>query len=139
MKKVKLYVGCALNNAPEDFKANVFALRSIIAKDPRFEVLEFFGSGGTSEDVYKKDILECVENADIMLAVCDFPSLGLGFEIATHCKHHKRPLLAVAHTDSSVSRLIIGMYGEGPFTFKRYKNISDVPRIIDEWISTLSF
>lgn len=134
MAKTRLYVGCALNSAPEGFKSSVLALRSKLAGDPRFEVLEFLGSGGTPEDVYRKDIMECVESADIMLAVCDHPSLGLGFEMATHVKKNKRPLLAVAHMDSNVSRLVIGIHGEGPYAFKRYRDLFEASLILDEWL-----
>jgi hypothetical protein len=133
MNKIKLYVGCALKHAPPQFVQDILEIRGQLAKDPRFEVLEFLGPGNP-KDVYAKDILECVENADIMLAICDLPSLGLGFEMAVHCKHHKRPLLAVAHKDSIVSGLIVGIHNEGPFEFKRYDDLSSVPAILDKWI-----
>jgi hypothetical protein len=131
-KKIKLYVGCALKNAPKEFIERVFLLRSELAKDPRYEILEFLGPG-KPEDIYRRDIHECVANADMMLAVVDQPSLGLGYEMATHCKHFKRPLLAVAHKDSVVSGLIEGIHGEGRFSFARYSEISEVPSILKAW------
>lgn len=134
MKKIKLYVGCALKNAPRDFIDSVLALRAELAQNPRYEVLEFLGPG-TPEDIYKRDIVECVGSADVMLAICDLPSLGLGFEMATHVKHFKKPLFAVAHEGAAVSGLIIGIHNEGPFAFGRYKKLSDVPQMLDEWLS----
>jgi hypothetical protein len=134
MKKIKLYVGCALNNAPEGFAEKVIEMRSVLSRDPHYQILEFLGKGGTPEDVYRFDIEECVEKADAMLAVCDYPSLGLGFEMAVHCKGNKKPLLAIAHTDANVSRLVIGIHNAGPFSFERYGNLSEAPGMLEHFL-----
>lgn len=136
MKKIRLYVGCALKNAPMDFIDSVLALRSELAKNPCYEVLEFLGPG-KPRDIYKRDIIECVGTADVMLAICDLPSLGLGYEMATHVKHFKRPLFAVAKEGIPVSGLIEGIHGEGAFSFARYNELSEVPRMLDAWLSDI--
>lgn len=133
MKKAKLYVGCALKNAPREFVDGVLAMREKLKADPRLEILEFLGPG-LPQDVYRRDIHECVEASDLMVAICDLPSLGLGYEMATHVKHHKRPLLALAREGAVVSGLIEGIHGEGPFAFRRYRDISDVPHIVSSWL-----
>ena len=38
-----------------------------------------------------------------MLAICDYPSLGLGYEIATAVERQGIPVLAMAHKDSVIS------------------------------------
>lgn len=121
---MKLYVGCALRNAPQTFKDSVEVLKQNLEKD--FEVLKFLGDKGTAQEVFRYDI-DCVLDSDAVLAVCDFPSLGLGFEIATALANGKR-VLGVAQTDADVSRMILGI--DSPlFSFERYTSLSDVEAI----------
>ncbi len=128
-KKKKLYIGCALMNLPEDKRSvllkNISELKAKLKTS--FEVLEFLWGPGnnTPKDVYQNDIINCVGNADCMLAICDYPSLGLGYEMATAVEKHGIPVLAVAHKDSLVSKLIIGIDHKG-FEFYRYNSFNDV-------------
>jgi len=78
-EKPKLYVGCALTEAPEDFRNNVEILKE--ALDTDWQVLKFLGLvGGTNADVYTQD-LGNVRECDAFLAITDYPSTGLGIEL----------------------------------------------------------
>lgn len=94
-----------------------------------FEVVEFLYNGKnlrvTPHEVYKHDIKNCVMQADCMLAICDFASLGLGYEIATTIEKRGLPVLAVAHKDSVVSRLIRGIDHKN-FQFHYYDSVDDI-------------
>lgn len=130
--KPKLYVGCALSQAPEDFRDSVEKLKGAL-RDHGYEVYDFIGLvNGTSADVYNWDIGECVANCAAFVAICDFPSLGLGFEM-DRAITLKKPVLAVAHTDAQITRLVIGAAEVEPkMQFKRYNNlVTDVPDLVD--------
>ena len=124
----KIYVGCALTHASEEFKQGVESLKIELRKD--FEVLEFLGLvAGTAQDVYQWDIHNCVEKCDILVAITDHPSLGLGYEMATAVEKLRKPTLALAHTDAKIGRIILGI--EQPhYRFERYNSLQDIPALV---------
>src|SRR5882724_9174860 len=93
--KAKIYIGCSLTHAPEAFRVAVESLKQELRQ--QFEVFDFLGLvAGTAEDVYRWDINKCVAEADVFVAICDYTSLGLGYEIGTAVEKHHKPVLAVA-------------------------------------------
>jgi len=139
MKK-KLYIGCALTKLPPDQEESFLKLISEIRQElnEHFEVMEFLGI--TEENtkyptqVYIHDIHNSVMKADYMLAICDYPSLGLGYELATAVEKSGIPVLAVAHRNSRVSNLIRGI-NHPNFHFFYY---SSVDEIIQKTLATLT-
>jgi hypothetical protein len=130
--KRKIYVGCSLAVAPKEFKDSIIALKKLLRH--KYEVLEFKGQiAGSNEDVYRWDIEHCVANCDVFVAVCDYPSLGLGWELNEAIRLDKR-VLGVAHTDSVVSRLVLGAAEVKPnFMFERYEDLlENVPLLLDK-------
>ncbi len=144
MKK-KLYVGCALNHVPkdkQDFLLMIPKIKEELKND--FEILEFRSSvydfinnnhTFSPREIYEFDIKDSVMNADVMLAVCDHPSLGLGYEMATAIEKRGIPVLALAHEDSPVSRLILGI-NHPNFHFARYKNPEEIAQKARELLTT---
>ena len=130
MKK-KLYIGCSLTLLPPDKKKEFLQMVSDVKQGLRahFDVVEFLGvddaATASPSEVYNYDIKNCVMKADCMLAVCDFPSIGLGYEMATAMEKRGIPVLAVAHKDSSVSRLIRGIDHKN-FHFFFYNSVDEV-------------
>jgi len=121
--KLSLYVGCSLTHAPERFKSDVEKLKKDLEKD--YNVLHFLGlEKGTVGKVYQNDI-GYVASCDIFLAICDYPSLGLGYELATAVEKYQKPTLAVAREGALVTRLILGIK-QPNFSFKRYRQLSDI-------------
>lgn len=138
----KLYVGCSLTLLPPHKKEVFLQMITEIKKGlgKNFEVLEFKGMGDigtanplTPKQVYEWDIRECVMKADCMLAICDFPSLGLGYEMATAVEKMNISVLAVAHKDAVVGRIIRGIDHE-KFKFEYY---NDTKEIIEKTIKLL--
>lgn len=130
MKK-KLYIGCALTHLPPErkdvFLKMIQELREKL-KD-NFNIMEFLGITGPStaqpELVYDHDIKNSVMKADCMLAICDFASLGLGYELATAVEKCGIPVLAMAHKDSHVSNLIRGI-SHPKYNFSHYGSVEDI-------------
>ena len=142
MKK-KLYIGCALRNIPVDKRK---ILRDMIVKIKKelsnhFEILEFLGVDDLGTDrpfspreIYNFDIKKNLMKTDYFLAICDYPSLGLGYEIATAIEKRGIPVLAVAHKDSQVTRVIMGIDHKN-FHFYNYNSVDE---IIEKTLETLT-
>ncbi len=130
----KLYVGCGLTHAPETFRNSVDGFKKVLRSNGH-EVFDFVGLvAGTEADVYNWDIGHCVARADLLIGVCDEPSIGLGWELAVAAEKLEIPVLATAHTDSKVTRLIHGAAEVLPnVQFASYDNLEhDIPPLVDE-------
>lgn len=134
--KYKLYVACSLTQASEPFKKSVEQFKANL-REKNYEVFDFVGLiNGTPKDVYNWDIGHCVQGCDALIAVCDEPSIGLGWEMAIAVKLGK-PVLALAHHDAKVTRLVLGAEAvESNFNLVRYDNLQEVLPIVDKLFET---
>lgn len=124
----KLYVGCSLLHAPDSFRESVKELKALLQSE--YEVLEFVGRLDVpSEEIYQWDIHKQVHSCELFLAICDLPSLGLGYEMATAIEKLGTPTLGVAHKDANVSRLILGIQ-QPCFSFARYESLDQIPALL---------
>lgn len=133
---MQLYVGCSLTKASEEFKDNVEKLKDEL-RAKGHEVFDFVGLvNGTPTDVYNWDIGHCVKDCDALVAICDEPSIGLGFEICEAVRLGK-PVLTVAYADTRVTRLIHGAADVEPnLTFATYNDLlKDVPAMVETLLS----
>lgn len=122
---MKVYVATALTHAPHEYKEFVERFKDHLRI--RHEVLDFLGlEQGTSAQVYEHD-LQQVSNADAVIALIDEPSLGVGIELA-HAVAHNKPLLALHHTEVSVTRMVRGAADLGLITLVSYKDEEDALR-----------
>ena len=129
---MKLYVGCALTHASEEFRQEVESVKEALRKDS--EVMDFLGLvDGTAGDVYEWDINNCVKNCNIFVAIVDYPSLGLGYEMATAIEKPHKPTLALAQTDSKVGRIIWGI-NQPHYRFSRYASLSEIPSMVQSFV-----
>lgn len=133
--KLKLYIGCSLTHAPKEFIKKVAALKKELRRD--YEVLDFVGlENGTPEDVYYHDIHVCVATCDVFVAICDYPALGLGWELATAVEKHKKPVLALAHADAHITRLLPGaMSINSGLDLKRYRSFEEIPALVRNFVN----
>src|SRR3989344_7003418 len=132
----KLYIGCAITHVPEDKKVEFSKMIEKIKAELKddFKILEFWNalstkhySIGTPQDVYSYDIKECLMNADGMLAICDYYGLGLGYELGVAVEKKGIPVLAMAHKDSLVSRIIRGI-DHPNFKFMTYNSPEEISK-----------
>lgn len=123
MKTLKVYVGCGLTHASEEFKAKVEEFKEKLRSIPDVEVLCFLGlKDSTNFGVYMHDIHNCVYQCDLLIAICDEPSIGLGYEMATQIEARKKPCLALGHSDSKITRLVLDPRLKG-YYFYRYLDL----------------
>lgn len=126
----RLYVGCGLTQAPESFRLEVETFKNRLRED--FEVLDFVGlNDAAPEDVYRWDIERCVATCDMFVAICDYPSIGLGWELCEAARLGKK-ILGFAHQDATVTKLLIGAAAVlENVTFNRYLDlVNDVPPVV---------
>lgn len=130
-----LYVGCSLTQATAEFRAFVIHLQGELKKE--HELLEFVGlTAGNEAGVYTHDI-SCVDKADLMIALCDQPSIGLGMEIQRRIDNN-RPVLLLAHDKSHVTRMVPGAAKVvDSVYFERYGDLEDLLGTVNQMISGL--
>lgn len=131
---IKLYVGCALTDAPEDFKQSVEDFKGLL-REAGYEVFDFVGLvAGTVRDVYDWNIQHCVGECDAFIGICDFPSIGLGFETSQALTQEK-PILLVAHNDTKVTRMVLGAAEAEPtLSFERYNTLEEVLPLVKKLV-----
>ena len=110
VRKLNIYVACALTYASEDFKKQIEILKEEIRNIDGVNLFDFMGViNGTPQDVYKHDIHHCVENANLIIAEVSEPSTGLGWELGKAVESQKETyVLALAREDVKVTRLVTG-------------------------------
>lgn len=124
----RLYVGCALQSAGDEFVLKIRALREELKE--HFFVLEFlYPHPGTDQDVYQLDIQDHVANCDLMLAIGDLPSTGLGYELGSAIEAHCKPVLILHKRGERLSRLIKGIVRSN-VRILEYSDLSEVKSLL---------
>lgn len=119
---MKIYLANSLTHAPEAFKTEMEILKRRLKE--QYEVLEYFGlAAGEPAEIYSHDMKQ-VNACDLVLAEVSYPSLGVGFEIATALDLGKRVLAAAKH-EAKVGRIIVGI-SRPNFTFIRYSSADEI-------------
>ena len=131
--KIKIYVGCSLTHAPQEYKDGIEELKVELRK--KYEILEFIGLiKGTPVEVFEHDT-NCVRQCDLFLADVSHPAIGVGYELGTALALNK-PVLAVAQQDAKVGRLVLGVT-HPKFSFKRYDKLEEVVDLVEEKLKEL--
>lgn len=124
MTQRKLYFGCAISGLPKEHYDAMVNLREEIFA-PAYDVLKFCDPSTPDSEVYHHDIHVCVKSCDLLVAIVDSPSLGLGFELCAGLLLFNKPVLALGLKDRYISKLITGIT-HPRFEFSRYENYSDI-------------
>lgn len=137
-KKLKVYVGCALTHATEEYRQSIGSFKEML-REKGFEVMDFLWAKlpdprapGIEKEVYRYDIVDCVGGCDFMVAVCDEPSIGLGYELGTAVEKHRKPVLALMQEGGELTRLVRGITHD-KFSYKQYKNFVDAVSLVEEF------
>ncbi len=121
VKKQRMYLACALRNAPHEFVENVMEFRERLERELPIEILRFIDLNTdprpSHTDIFMWDMQQ-VNRADVVLVICDEPSFGSGFETAMALTWGK-PVLMVAHEKRVISSFPEGINIHGA-AFRRY-------------------
>jgi hypothetical protein len=127
VKKPRVYVGCSVTDASKKFTEDVELFK--MALEEHFVVLRFVvKKPGDSINVYVHDIEHCLQEANMMIAVCDERSIGVGIEIGAALWRKPIPILIIAHEDSRVTSFLNDMVNElrkkeRAIDFQRYQSL----------------
>ena len=137
MKKLKIYVGCALKFAPEEFKQEIELFKQELKERLNCEILEFLvDDTATDEDIYRNDIVHCVASADVIIAELSYASTGLGYEIATAIELYNKPVIGLVSIDRPApSRLITGITKK--FTLDIYMHLPGMISAVEKRLSEI--
>ena len=88
----------------------------------------------SDNEIYMRDI-NWIEHSKLLIAEVSGSSTDVGFEISYALHQKKMPILALAH--SNVKRVTAMLLGcdDTLLTLKRYSNIEEMKKYIDEFIS----
>lgn len=129
-KKLKIYLGCSLTQASDEFKTGIEDLKNKLRKN--YEILDFLGLvNGTPTDVFLHDT-KCIKTCDVFVAICTYPAIGLGYELGAAIYEHK-PILALAQDQAKVTRMVLGINSPG-YEFSRYNNLQEIPGLLKKFI-----
>ncbi len=159
MKKLKIYLAHSLTFAPNPFRVRMNVLRNNIRKIPEVEMLDFAWEKGPafneSVNVYKYD-MECVHEADLVMAVLDHISSGTPMEVQARCIMLGAPLTCFYEQGTLVSKIVRdcikhyrGKLEESPATHLRekaaflpdpieYRDDGEIFKYAVEWVRTHS-
>ena len=116
-----VYVACSLTHASQEFRDKVEYFKDQLSSI--CNVLHFGGlCDRPAHGIYKWDIHECVYKSDLIVAICDLPSTGLGYEIGTQVEARGALCLGLAHEKALVTDLILDTR-QPHFEFRRYKDL----------------
>jgi hypothetical protein len=128
-----LYIGCSLAHASAEFLQFIDELKIAVAKD--FEPLTFVGLNpdATAALVYTTDI-DCAKRADLMLAIADHPSTGLGMEIQARIYLEKTTVIAFRQ-GTKISRMVLGAVEISPvMSTLPYESIDDIVEVLKSYV-----
>ncbi|MCC6198694.1 hypothetical protein IT401_00540 [Candidatus Nomurabacteria bacterium] len=113
MEKLKVYVGCGLTHAPQEYRLMIASFKERLAKESWLQVLEFVTPNSVlpkpdAHHIYLNDIHECVGTADAMIGDLTYPSTGLGWELGTAIEKRGIRTLLSFQKGALVSHLPIG-------------------------------
>jgi hypothetical protein len=115
----KIYIGYSSVNAPKEFIHQVETFKAELKKD--YEILESTGPEKL------RSVLVC----DIFVAVCDYQSLDLGYEMAVALEKYSKPTLVLLSKSTESQERIPGI-NHPMCTLNQYSSISEIPAFIKE-------
>jgi len=120
-----IYVGAALTNASGGMREFVPAFKQQLRNRTTDSiVLRWVGMDTeVTEGFYARD-LGNVDMCDVMIAIVDEPSIGLGMELARAISENK-PILCLAREGNKVSRMVQAAAIEGLLELSTYRDLND--------------
>lgn len=111
---LKVYVACALTSVPKSSRPEHLMMVESLKAELRskgYLVIDFLSAikdNPVPEDVYSYDI-KCLDEADCILALCDYPGTGLGYEICYSVLLRKIPTFVAVSDETNLSKLLRGI------------------------------
>jgi nucleoside 2-deoxyribosyltransferase len=137
----KIYVACGLTNAPPDFLQFILQLKAKIKL--KYQVLDFL-SNPLDMNVDQQGLEYCqkiyhwdrdqIINCDLVLAITDYASTGMGLEMGLAI-HYNKPILQCCRPNQILGRMNRGITDTVNLNFE-YENIDDIVSEVDKFFDT---
>ena len=134
-----VYFGYPLSNVTQEYRVRGVQIRSELVQ--HYKILEFYSNPAEMnfdqnsliicQDIYNWD-KNCVESCDVFVAFGDYPSTGLGMELAFAISS-KKPILLLCQKGNLISRMPKGITGT-IFEYAEYQGDTELLPIIQTFI-----
>jgi|SRR6185312_12230706 len=130
-----VYVAGAVTHASEPFRDFVHSFKQNLRTSSSALVLEWIerDSPAIVEDFFRRD-LNNVSLCDVMIALVDEPSIGLGMELEKAIIEKKR-LLCLMKRGQAVSRLLMSAHESLEMPLRTYNSLQEAVDIACDFIS----
>lgn len=131
-----VYVASGVTNAPDSFRDFVQDFKQKLRATTSALVLEWIerDSPAVVDDFFRRD-LNNVSLCDVMIALVDEPSIGLGMEIEKAIVEKKRILCLHNEKNKVLSRLLMSAQDSVGLPISSYDSLDEAVRIVSVFIT----
>lgn len=135
---ITIYVGMALTEAPDEFRNDFQAeLKQALRTIEGVKLLDFIGlENGTEVDVYRHD-RKCTVESNLCIFIVDYPSIGLGMEIAYRLETGG-PILVFRKANKKVTRMLTGALSTMNLTIDVYDSVAAIESRVRQELKRLN-
>jgi nucleoside 2-deoxyribosyltransferase len=137
----KIYVACGLTSAPPEFIHFILQLKERLRF--KYQILDFL-SNPLDMNVDKQSLEYCqkiyhwdrdqIINCDLVLAITDYASTGMGLEMGL-AVHYNKPILQGCRPNQILGRMNRGITDTVNHCFE-YESIDDIVEQVDKFFDT---
>jgi nucleoside 2-deoxyribosyltransferase len=137
----KIYVACGLTNAPPEFLYFILQLKEKLCI--KYQVLDFL-SNPLDMNVDQQSLEYCqkiyhwdrdqIINCDLVLAITDYASTGMGLEMGLAI-HYSKPILQFCQPNQILGRMNRGITDTANLNFE-YKTVDEISDKVDKFFDT---
>lgn len=129
-----VYVAASVTHAPDSLEDFVANFKKELRTATSAIVIDWVGKNSPVqvEQFYKRN-LNNVRESDVMIALVDEPSIGLGMEIQEAIAMGK-PLICLHHEDRTISRLLVHASDSLNIPIHKYRDLNQAVEIASNFI-----
>lgn len=128
-----VYVAGALTNATQAYKRNVQHFKELLRERTNSIVLRWVGEDAEIDPEFFSRDLGNVNMCDVLIALVDQPSIGIGIELS-HAISMRKLVLCLHHTNSPVSRMVRAAVAAKHAELSAYVDLQDAADIAADFI-----
>jgi nucleoside 2-deoxyribosyltransferase len=137
----KIYVACGLTNAPPEFLHFILQLKEGLRH--KYQILDFL-SNPLDMNVDQQSLKYCqkiyhwdrdqIINCDLVLAITDYASTGMGLEMGLAI-HYNKPILQCCRPNQILGRMNRGITDTFNLNFE-YETVDEILEQVDKFFDT---
>jgi len=138
MSKQIVYVSSSVTHAPKTYRDFIKKFKQELRSATSALVIEWVDQDAPMipDDFFRKNINNVLK-CDVMVAITDEPSIGVGMEIQEAIRN-KKPMLCLYEKGHTVSRLLLSAKQAGEIRLETYESLEDAVERASDFINSLS-